>query len=173
VKSRSELLIDCLLAKKVITASALYTLAYEPHGLQKEQLLLDLKDFDCISRIEIKDHELFIPSPLAQGKMILPSNPEKYLDYAAFAGLAAHVLEEGGKWMEFPRKQIHNEVIPRSAKGFMAEGEITLAMIDPHPRLIPILLSVVHKVLILTFKEKQFALGLSNVQCFEALDFLR
>jgi hypothetical protein len=171
VKSRSELLIDCLLAKKAATLSALYTLAYEPHGLQIEQFDIDLKEFDCISQINVKGHKLLVLSPLAQGKITLPRNPEEYLVYAAFAGLAAHVLEEGGKWMEFPRKQIHNKAIPRNAKGFMAEGEITLVMVDPHERLLPILVG--YKVLILTFQKKQFALGQSNIQCFEALDFLR
>jgi hypothetical protein len=172
MKTRSERLIDCLVSRKAITRSALFTLAYEAHGLQREQLDIDLQDFNCLSRISVLGYELFVPSHIIGYRIEQPKDEAEYLEYAALSGLVAHVFEEGGKWLEFPRKQIHCKDIPRSAKGFIVNGKISLVMIDPEKSLIVSLASVVDGLVVLSFKKDNRVLRHSKLQVFEATEFL-
>jgi hypothetical protein len=130
MKTRSQLLIDCLAIHRVATPEALYTLAYAPHRLQREQFDMDTRHSEYVNILDFGlSKPLIILKPLAQTMTTVPLrypySVAEYLSYAAMSSLAAHVVSEGAVW-DYPQKQFGRDI-----RAYSIGEKMTYVAVDP------------------------------------------
>ncbi len=177
--SRTELLLSTLITRRVASGDQLFRLVYQPHQIAHETLLQDLAYLEQqrdISTVLLSEKTFYVPGLTAglklKRKVEHPGSAYKVALFAFFSEMAAQVISQGQRWIEYPRKQLKTK-IPRDVRAYYTEtGQLRFIAVDPSLQ-IATQLAQQGELLILAFHRQDcFQWQIDNTQVLAAQQLL-